>query len=84
MRTQELTEAVNPNRSSVSRLERSGLTERRMCEFDRRGIYTGITEHGLATLREAVPVYEEALGEALAHAELDPRLAPLLAAIRRS
>src|SRR4051794_7114952 len=46
MRMQDLTDAVNLNQSSVSRLvarlERSGLTERRMCEYDRRGVYTGI------------------------------------------
>ncbi|SDP73896.1 DNA-binding transcriptional regulator, MarR family [Actinopolyspora xinjiangensis] len=86
MRMQELTEAVYLNQSSVSRLvarlERSGLTERRLCEFDRRGVYTGITEHGLKTLREAIPVYENALSEAMAHAELDPQLRPVLHALR--
>ncbi|GAB3547019.1 DNA-binding MarR family transcriptional regulator [Actinopolyspora lacussalsi] len=86
MRMQELTEAVYLNQSSVSRLvarlERSGLTERRLCELDRRGVYTGITEHGLKTLGEAVPVYENALAEAMAHAELDPELKPILHALR--
>lgn len=86
MRMQDLTEAVCLNQSSVSRLvgrlERSGLTERRICEFDRRGVYTGITEHGLEVLRHAVPVYETALRDAFARIEHDPALAGLVRGIR--
>lgn len=86
MRMQELTEAVYLNQSSVSRmvsrLERSRLTERRTCEFDRRGVYTGITEHGLQVLRDAVPVYEAALRDAFDRAQTDPNLAALVHALR--
>ncbi|MUL41503.1 MarR family transcriptional regulator [Streptomonospora sp. PA3] len=82
MRMQDLTEAVYLNQSSVSRmvnrLERTGLTERRICEHDRRGVYTGITEHGLAVFRDAVPVYESALRQGLDRSAADPRLAPLV------
>lgn len=86
MRMQDLTEAVYLNQSSVSRLvgrlERSQLTERRICEFDRRGVYTGITDHGLQVLRDAAPAYEAALRDAFERASADPTLAPLVQAIR--
>ncbi|RNL84261.1 MarR family transcriptional regulator [Halostreptopolyspora alba] len=82
MRMQDLTEAVYLNQSSVSRmvgrLERTGLTERRICEDDRRGVYTGITDHGLEVFRQAVPVYENVLSEALERSAADPTLAPLV------
>ncbi|WP_345558589.1 MarR family winged helix-turn-helix transcriptional regulator [Streptomonospora halophila] len=82
MRMQDLTDAVNLNQSSVSRmvtrLERTGLTERRNCEHDRRGVYTGITEHGMDVFRRAVPVYESVLAEALDLSAADPELAGLV------
>ncbi|WP_026421287.1 MarR family winged helix-turn-helix transcriptional regulator [Actinokineospora inagensis] len=85
MRMQDLTDAVNLNQSSVSRmvtrLERVGLTERRVCEHDRRGVYTGITDHGYDVLHKAVPVYESALTEALGRSATDPNLADLVEAI---
>jgi DNA-binding MarR family transcriptional regulator len=72
----------NLNQSSVSRmvtrLERVGLTERRICEHDRRGVYTGITDHGLDVLSKAVPVYETALSEALDRSAADPNLTTLV------
>jgi DNA-binding MarR family transcriptional regulator len=86
MRMQDLTDAVHLNQSSVSRmvtrLQRLGLTERRTCEHDRRGIYTGITDEGYEVLGKAVPVYEAALHEALDHSATDPDLAPLVATLR--
>ena len=85
MRMQELAAAVFLNQSSVSRLigrlERAELTERRICEYDRRGVYTGITEHGKEVLRKAVPVYETALRDAFAQVRADASLAPLADAI---
>ena len=88
MRMQDLTDAVYLNQSSVSRLvgrlERSHLTERRICEFDRRGVYTGITDHGLQVLRAAAPAYEAALHDAFERASADPNLAPLVHAILSS
>lgn len=85
MRMQDLTDAVYLNQSSVSRmvtrLERIGLTERRICEHDRRGVYTGITDHGYEVLRKAVPVYEAALNEALDRSAVDPNLTTLVETI---
>jgi DNA-binding MarR family transcriptional regulator len=82
MRMQDLTEALYLNQSSVSRmvtrLESNGLTERRMCEYDRRGVYTGITEHGFEVFRKAVPAYEAALTGALDRSAADPNLAALV------
>lgn len=82
MRMQDLTEAVYLNQSSVSRmvtrLECDGLTERRTCEYDRRGVYTGITDKGRAVFRRAVPTYEAALKGALDRCARDPHLAPLV------
>lgn len=86
MRMQDLAEAVHLDQSSVSRLvgrlESSGLTERRLCQYDRRGVYTGITELGLDTLRQVVPIYEAALQDAFGRLEYDPALGGLMQAIR--
>lgn len=86
LRMQELAEVTSLNQSSVSRLvarlEGSGLTERRMCEHDRRGVYTGITVTGRETLAEAALVYEKALAEAYQQVAVDVDLGPILARIR--
>lgn len=86
LRMQELSEVTSLNQSSVSRLvarlERDGLTERRMCEQDRRGVYTGITEEGRRVLAEAVVVYEESLARAFTQLSVDAELGPLLNTLR--
>ena len=86
VRMQELARAVHLDQSSVSRLvrrlETAGLTERRKCEEDRRGVYTGITEQGLDVLHAAVPVHDAALTRALEQAGADPDLGPLVRALR--
>ncbi|RZS44863.1 MarR family transcriptional regulator [Herbihabitans rhizosphaerae] len=88
LRMQELADATSLNQSSVSRLvarlERTGLTERQMCENDRRGVYTSITKDGLTTLADAVEVYERTLDTALAQLSSDPELGPLMKKIRES
>lgn len=65
LRIQELAEVTSLNQSSasrlVSRLQETGLTERRTCEFDRRGVYTGITEKGLEVLDTATGIFENSL-----------------------
>ncbi|WP_019927378.1 MarR family winged helix-turn-helix transcriptional regulator [Nocardia sp. BMG111209] len=65
LRIQELADVTSLNQSSVSRLvsrlQETGLTERRTCEFDRRGVYTGITEKGREVLHTATGIYEHAL-----------------------
>lgn len=82
LRMQELADLTFLNQSSVSRLvgrlERSGLSERRMCENDRRGVYTGITEKGRGVLSEAVPIYERALEDGFGEMAADPELGQLL------
>jgi DNA-binding MarR family transcriptional regulator len=69
LRMQELASHLRLNQSSVSRmaerLERAGLTIRDLCPDDKRGVYTVLTEEGLAALEAARPGYEQALDAAL-------------------
>ncbi|MGW5473736.1 MarR family winged helix-turn-helix transcriptional regulator, partial [Streptomyces chartreusis] len=65
----------------VTRLEDRGLLSRYLCPTDRRGIYTDVTQAGLALLDEARPTNESALREALDAAAEDPELAPLVRAV---
>lgn len=86
MRIQELAEALELNQSSVSRLvarmESAGLSERDICEQDRRGIYTMLTAHGRESLEKAAPTYSETLKSALEKAEADPHLKDAVSAFR--
>ena len=65
----------------VTRLEDRGLLTRYLCPTDRRGIYTNVTEAGLALLEEARPTNEADLREALDEAAQSPELAPLVEAV---
>jgi DNA-binding MarR family transcriptional regulator len=86
LRMQELAEAIGLNQSSVSRmvarLEDGGLTVRDICEDDRRGVYSVITDAGRARHAETEPTYREILAAALDQAAADPALAEAVAAIR--
>lgn len=62
----------------VTRLEDRGLLTRYLCDTDRRGIYTDVTEDGLALLSEARPTNDSALRAALDEAAENPELAPLV------
>ncbi|MFJ4962529.1 HTH-type transcriptional regulator MhqR [Streptomyces sp. ADI96-02] len=62
----------------VTRLEDRGLLTRYLCDTDRRGIYTDVTEAGLALLEAARPTNDRALRTALDEASLVPELAPLV------
>ncbi|GGZ04595.1 MarR family winged helix-turn-helix transcriptional regulator [Streptomyces nitrosporeus] len=62
----------------VTRLEDRGLLTRYLCDTDRRGIYTDVTEAGLALLGEARPTNDRALRAALDEAAENPELAPLV------
>jgi len=88
LRMQELNDVTFLNQSSVSRmvarLERAGLAERRSCEQDRRGVYTGITDIGARVLRAALPVYEGSLRESFDQLAVDPKLRSLVHRIRRA
>lgn len=78
-RIQELADSLGLNQSSVSRLvarlEDAKLSERDICETDRRGIYTMITPEGRERLTAAQPTYQEALSTALDKASADPTTA---------
>ncbi|WP_329590826.1 MarR family transcriptional regulator [Streptomyces sp. NBC_01005] len=65
----------------VTRLEDRGLLTRYLCDTDRRGIYTDVTEAGLALLDEARPTNDSALRAALDEAAKNPELAPLVEAV---
>lgn len=62
----------------VTRLEDRGLLTRYLCDTDRRGIYTDVTEAGLTLLSEARPTNDTALRAALDEAAENPELAPLV------
>ena len=87
LRMQELADAIGLNQSSVSRLigrlEDAGLTERDLCEKDRRGVYSLITEAGRKRHAEAAPTYQDILAAELDKAAADPDLAGAVAAVRR-
>ena len=69
-RMQELAEAVHLSQSALSRLigrlETEGLVERTICETDRRGIYSRLTDAGRARYEEARPTQRRVLAEVLA------------------
>ncbi|MFI1224002.1 MULTISPECIES: MarR family winged helix-turn-helix transcriptional regulator [unclassified Streptomyces] len=65
----------------VTRLEDRGLLTRYLCDTDRRGIYTDVTEAGLTLLEAARPTNDIALRAALDEAAENPELAPLVRAV---
>jgi len=65
-RTLRMSELANRTRSSrsrlshaVTRMERSGWVERRVCPSDKRGAYAVLTPHGFAVLEAAAPGHVE-------------------------
>ncbi len=72
--------ALSPSAATrlVNRLEDRGLLTRILCQDDRRGIYTELTDAGRAALAAARPVHDEALVRALGVAADTPELAGLL------
>ncbi|MFC3995984.1 MarR family winged helix-turn-helix transcriptional regulator [Nocardiopsis sediminis] len=87
MRMNELSDAVVLSQSAttrlVGRLEKRGLLQRVICDTDRRGIHTAVTEAGHRLLAEARPTNEASLAEVLDTAQRNPELAPLVEALRR-
>ena len=83
LRQQVLADAIPLNHSSVSRLvgrlERAGLTERYLCDEDRRGVYTQLTERGRQLLERARETYLRVLDAELRAAGQDPDLADFTA-----
>ncbi|WP_433271466.1 MarR family winged helix-turn-helix transcriptional regulator [Actinosynnema sp. CS-041913] len=65
----------------VTRLERRGLLQRYLCEDDRRGIYTEVTDEGRSALERARSTHDDTLAQALKDAAELPELAPLVDAL---
>ena len=88
LRMQELAEAIGLNQSSISRLcarlEDANLTIRDLCENDRRGVYSVITDEGRRRHAETEPTYQAVLATALDKAASDPDLADAVTAVRRT
>ncbi|GAA3488388.1 MULTISPECIES: MarR family winged helix-turn-helix transcriptional regulator [Streptomyces] len=82
LQMRQVAEAVLLSQSAttrlVTRLEDRGLLTRYLCDTDRRGIYTDVTDAGQALLAEARPTNDTALREALDAAAENPELAPLV------
>ena len=85
MRMQQLSRAAALSHSAttrlVTRLEKRGLLRRTLCDDDRRGIYSSLTEDGRALLAKARPVHDSTLSATLDGACAVPELAPLVEAL---
>ena len=64
----------------VNRLETRGLIARVLCDDDRRGIYSELTDAGREVLEAARPVHDAALARAMG----EPEFTQLLAQLTRS
>lgn len=82
LQMKQVADAVGLSQSAttrlVTRLEDRGLLTRYLCDTDRRGIYTDVTDTGLTLLSEARPTNDSALRAALDEAAKNPELAPLV------
>ncbi|MHA7966466.1 MarR family winged helix-turn-helix transcriptional regulator [Paenibacillus sp. CAU 1782] len=80
LRLQQLQEMVDLSQSAVSRLvgrmeaKNCGALQRHVCEDDRRGIYTCITEYGEEKLQKALQTFNEVLQSALSDEGLKSEL----------
>ncbi len=85
MRMQQLANAVVLSQSAttrlVTRLENQGYLGRYLCDTDRRGIYTEVTEAGGEVLAVARETHDTALRAALDEAAESPELRPLVDAL---
>lgn len=85
LKMKQVADAVGLSQSAttrlVTRLEERGLLTRYLCDTDRRGIYTDVTDDGLVLLAEARPTNDSALRAALDESAQNPELAPLVRAV---
>lgn len=85
MRMQQLAGAVVLSQSAttrlVTRLETQGYLGRYLCDTDRRGIYTEVTEAGCELLAAARETHDAALRAAMDDAAGSPELKPLVDAL---
>ena len=88
MRMQQLARAAALSQSAttrlVNRLEQRGLLHRVLCDDDRRGIYSTLTEPGQELLERARPVHDTTLERVLDEAGSVPELRPLVEALHRA
>ncbi|ANW19286.1 MarR family winged helix-turn-helix transcriptional regulator [Streptomyces clavuligerus] len=86
LQMKEVAEAVVLSQSAttrlVTRLEDRGLLRRYLCDTDRRGIYTDVTEDGLTLLDASRPTHDTALRDAFDEAAENPVLAPLVRTVQ--
>jgi DNA-binding MarR family transcriptional regulator len=71
-RIQELAEEIHLSQSALSRLvqrlENDGYVTRKLCDFDRRGVFACVTDAGRKAQAEAQPTHVSVLTETLAPA----------------
>ncbi|MCQ4086579.1 MarR family winged helix-turn-helix transcriptional regulator [Saccharibacillus sp. JS10] len=84
MRLQQLQEGVGLSQSAMSRLvvrmeaPKCGALQRHLCEDDRRGVYTEMTEIGKDKLRRGIKAVENVLHSLSLPGELPKELSALL------
>ena len=68
-RIQELAEEIHLSQSALSRLvqrlEEDGYVSRKLCDFDRRGVFACVTDQGRKAQAEAQPTHVSVLSETL-------------------
>lgn len=83
LRLQHLQEMIGLSQSATSRLvvrmeaKNCGSLERHVCDNDRRGIYTRITEFGEQKYKNALQLFNEALATGLSRAGLKDEVGQL-------
>lgn len=84
LRLQQLQDMIGLSQSAISRLvgrmeaKNCGALQRHVCQDDRRGIYTCITEIGEDKLKKALITFEEVLKTTLAQDQLKAQLQSLI------
>lgn len=72
-RIQELAEEIHLSQSALSRLvqrlEEDGYVSRKLCDFDRRGVFACVTDQGRKAQAEAQPTHVSVLSETLTPAK---------------
>ena len=66
----------------VNRLEKRTLLRRILCDYDRRGIYTELTDDGLALIERARPLHDDAVRDVLTAADAVTALTAVTGAIQ--
>jgi DNA-binding MarR family transcriptional regulator len=68
-RIQELAEEIHLSQSALSRLvqrlEEDGYVSRKLCDFDRRGVFACVTDEGRKAHADAQPTHVAVLSETL-------------------